>query len=408
MGGAVYSVSTLSYKEEYTMKVAHFFLLDPINNHNRVYNMTDIGNGIFEVEMGRQGASLVKKKYPISQWDKVYAKKIAEGYIDRISEYAIKSVSQSTYKDINNAEISHFVDYLLSCSRKLVEREVSIQCEEVSDKMISDAQELIGKIDKSKDLAEINESLIKLFTVIPRKMKDVKKCLPNDIAELPDILEREQSLLDAITTVKRADNDTSNSEQQTILEANNLEIREVTADEISNIKRFLTPESDFLFKRAFRVKNLTTEKKFYEYMESHNMTSHNIHYYYHGSSNANYWGIMTEGLSINPQAPVTGKMFGYGIYFAPRAKKSIGYTDLAGSYWRRGNADKAYLAVFKVCYKHPKHTETCEAFRGIHKLPLGYDVCYAHKGAQLYNDEVIIYNEHQCTIQYIIELKKNK
>ena len=29
-------------------------------------------------------------------------------------------------------------------------------------------------------------------------------------------------------------------------------------------------------------------------------------------------------------------MFGHGLYFAPRAKKSIGYTSLNGSYWSGG------------------------------------------------------------------------
>ena len=34
-----------------------------------------------------------------------------------------------------------------------------------------------------------------------------------------------------------------------------------------------------------------------------------------------------------------------------------------------------------------------------------YDALYAHAGADLLNDEIIIYGEQQSTIQYLIELK---
>ena len=386
------------------MKSANLILIDPVNNHNRVYNMTDIGSGIIKVEMGRQGATLVEKKYPVSQWDNLYKKKINEGYVDRVKEFSLNSVRNSTYRPIDDDTINNFVEYLISCSRKFVKNEVSIDYNCVSEKMINEAQDIIGNLVKETDLDEAIKKTERLFCVIPRKMKNVSENLPKSRLELSNILLREQSLLDAIKTVKKTD--AVEDDKKTILEINNLEVREVSKEEEVNIKKHLTSESEGLYKRAFRVINKNTDDKFYQYMERQGMTDKNVHYYYHGSSDANYWGIITEGLSINPKAPVTGKMFGYGIYFAPRARKSIGYTDLAGSYWRGGYSSKAYLAVFKVCYKNPKHTQTCRGFHGLTHLSDGKDATYAHKGAELYNDEVIIYNESQCTIQYLIELEK--
>ncbi len=77
---------------------------------------------------------------------------------------------------------------------------------------------------------------------------------------------------------------------------------------------------------------------------------------------------MTKGPLLRPQGVIiTGKAFGNGIYFAPRAKKSIGYSSLRGAYWT-------------------------------------HDAVYAHKGVILQNDEVIIFREEQATLQYIIEL----
>ena len=327
-----------------------------------------------------------------------------QALMDRVKEFSLNSVRTSTYRPIDDDTINDFVEYLIGCSRKFVKNEVSIDYNCVSEKMINEAQDIIASLVNETDLDRAIRNTERLFCVIPRKMKNVSDQLPKTIGEIENILPREQSLLDAIKSVKKTD--LVEDEKKTILELNNLEVREISEEEEVNIKKHLTSESEGLFKRAFRVKNKKTDEKFYQYMKRHNMTDKNIHYYYHGSSDANYWGIISEGLSINPKAPVTGKMFGYGIYFAPRARKSIGYTDLAGSYWRGGNSQKAYLAVFKICYKNPLHTQTCRGFHGLTHLSDGKDATYAHKGAELYNDEVIIYNESQCTIQYLIELEK--
>ena len=121
----------------------------------------------------------------------------------------------------------------------------------------------------------------------------------------------------------------------------------------------------------------------------------------------NQLGIVSEGLKMNPDAPITGKMFGHGMYFAPRARKSVGYTSLQGSYWAGGNSKKAYLLVFKVAYKNPIVTDTWQSWMGgIKNLKdiLPHDAIYAKAGRDLRNDEVIIYDERMCTIQYVIEL----
>jgi poly [ADP-ribose] polymerase len=47
---------------------------------------------------------------------------------------------------------------------------------------------------------------------------------------------------------------------------------------------------------------------------------------WHGSRLTNYVGILSEGLKIAPyEAPVTGYMFGKGIYFADAVSKSANY-----------------------------------------------------------------------------------
>jgi poly [ADP-ribose] polymerase len=127
---------------------------------------------------------------------------------------------------------------------------------------------------------------------------------------------------------------------------------------------------------------------------------------------------MTQGPKINPKNVVyTGSLFGKGCYFAPRAKKSIGYTSLSGSYWKSGNADRAYLMVYKVAYKNALHLDGDSkksgmggrAFTAENIKP--HDAVYAHKGylmghnAPLCNDEVIAYDEAAIDLIYVIEMR---
>jgi poly [ADP-ribose] polymerase len=47
---------------------------------------------------------------------------------------------------------------------------------------------------------------------------------------------------------------------------------------------------------------------------------------WHGSRLTNFVGILSQGLRIAPpEAPVTGYMFGKGVYFADMSSKSANY-----------------------------------------------------------------------------------
>ncbi len=137
------------------------------------------------------------------------------------------------------------------------------------------------------------------------------------------------------------------------------------------------------------------------------MSDEDVSFLYHGSRNSNYYGLIANGPLLNPNAPVNGKMFGHGIYFANRAKKSINYTSLHNAVWTSGNSEQAFLAVYKVCFHNPKHVSEWKRkmtrYRKENITP--HDAVFAHRGVDLINDEIIIYDEAQCTLQYIIELK---
>ena len=104
-------------------------------------------------------------------------------------------------------------------------------------------------------------------------------------------------------------------------------------------------------------------------------------------------------------------MFGYGIYYAPKAQKSLGYTSLHGSYWANGNSKSAFMSLMEVAYGKPYDVYSFDRryydfnYERLQKVCPGANCLHAHAGSMLRNDEIIVYKEEQCTIRYLVELK---
>ena len=115
---------------------------------------------------------------------------------------------------------------------------------------------------------------------------------------------------------------------------------------------------------------------------------------------------MQQGLKLRPSTSTFhGKMFGPGLYFAPRAKKSIGYTSVQGSYWQNGQDRVGYVALFDVAVGRSWYCDDAQPhmnWSGIHRK--GCDSLWAKAGHSLYNDEVVVYDEAQATIAYLVEV----
>ena len=68
-----------------------------------------------------------------------------------------------------------------------------------------------------------------------------------------------------------------------------------------------------------------------------------------------------------------------------------------------------FLAVYKVAYKNPfnvyRHTPEYKLFTKENVHRLGADAIFASKDqGMLVNDEVVVYDDKQATIRYLIEL----
>lgn len=398
------------------MEQAYLVMVTPGDNHNKYYRMTQNGS-TFTAEYGRVGSSPQRKVYPMTRWPSIYTQKIQKGYVDQTSLHSGRVVTTAVadYKEIEDAAVQRLVDILLSAAKQTIKRNYRTTVDEVTPAMIMEASRLIHSLDVSMDIDTFNRVLLELFAVIPRRMTKVDYYLAksSEPAEYAKILEREQEILDAMsgqvyTTGKMLSAQTQNVPKQTILESVGLSIRPCTDKENEEIISHMRSEAARHFARAFRVYNKEASERLEKYREDNDIRK--AHYYYHGSRTCNYWNILAMGLDINPNALTAGKMFGNGTYFANKAKKSMRYTDLPGqNNVHVTSGETAYLSVFKVVYKNAMdiYRWQNEYMRlNYHALSVkGYDAVFAHGGADLVNDEIVIYQNCQSAPHYIIELK---
>jgi len=193
----------------------------------------------------------------------------------------------------------------------------------------------------------------------------------------------------------------------TILDQMGLSIEVEKDDEVIALVKKLMGSNVNQMKRVYKVVNNKTQVKFNNHYTKAEVKKKRL--YWHGSRNENWFNILQTGLLIRPSGAVhTGSMFGDGIYFADKAQKSIGYTSLRGSYWAHGGGDKAFLALFDVHLGKQKeilhHDSSCYKLSDKVLQKEGYDSVFAKGGADLRNNEFIVYNSAQCTVSHLIEI----
>lgn len=408
---------------DYTPK--HLVMVAAGANNNKYYNMTPCGD-MWTAEYGRIGSSSQVRTYSKSQWDSKYNEKIRKGYVDQTDLVqdlisTEKPKTKSEYKEIKNKAIAEIVQKLQDMARKTIEENYTVSSNKVTQAMVDEAQNIINGLLTITNKEEFNNTLIKLFTVIPRKMSSVRYYLASDDKEYNKIISREQDLLDVMKgqvvqkqIIEDTEDDNIQVSEKTILEQLGLEFEECDINDIATIKAALGSCSDKYY-RAWKVTNKNTQSRFDKFVKDNDIKD--IRLLFHGSRNENWWSIINSGLVLRPtNAVITGKLYGYGLYFAPKAQKSLGYTSLSGSYWARGNSNSGFMALMNIAYGVPYDVYDFNSkygnlnYDGLQEFKKGANCLHAHAGASmgyssLRNDEIIVYKEEQCTIKYLVELK---
>jgi len=403
---------------------------------NKVYIMEEQSDGKIKCQYGRVGKDLVTVYKDSYEWEKVLRSKTnpRKGYkdvTDLITETVFTSSGStaSDIVDIQDYKVKALFEDLMAFANKSIQTNYKVTQESVTQSQIDAAQDILNKVAKKVkvgvDIKDINDLLIELYTIIPRQMKDVRDYLlekadtKNDISKINDFLSNEQDTLDTMAgqvklisqqqdAVDSDDKDSDTAKQITLLEQMGLEVSvETDPKQIVLIEKLMGSTKDRA-KTIYKCVNKKTQAIFDKHYGKARFKDRKL--FWHGSRNQNWFNIIQTGLMIRPSGVQhTGSMFGDGIYFANKAQKSLGYSSVRGSYWAGGNSNKGFLALYDVYHGKQKnitnHDSSCYSLSKSVMDKEGYDSVYAHGGADLRNDEFIIYDGKQCTIAYLIEFQ---
>ncbi|XP_058058337.1 poly [ADP-ribose] polymerase [Anopheles bellator] len=170
----------------------------------------------------------------------------------------------------------------------------------------------------------------------------------------------------------------------------------------------------------FRVKRKGEDRRYQAFRKLHNRKL-----LWHGSRLTNFVGILTHGLKIAPpEAPVSGYMFGKGIYFADMVSKSANYCctnpkDSTGLMLlcevALGNMQEFKGAHYVQKLPNDKHSvkgvgrtqpdakESHVRADGV-EIPLGKGVTDDKVGSTLLYNEYIVYDVSQVNCQYLFKM----
>ena len=361
------------------------------NNNNKFYRMTDLENGQFEIEYGRVGYVGTKETYPMSKWKSKYNEKLKKGYVDTTP---YKKVSTQGDVSCKESSVQSFYDTFSLYSSNTVKQNYNVSSSVVTKVMIEDAQDIINQLVNNPS----NDLLIKLFTIIPRKMYNVSDWLFTN--NEPDIIiTREQSLLDSLSS-----NIVSlSTDNTTIEELFNINIIEESNDSILGMIN-TTNRTGIKPYKMFKVEQKSTIGTFNNWLEK--QSNQNTEYLIHGTRSENVFSILKNGLLIRPTNVVlSGSVYGNGIYHSSHATKSMGYTSNSKDrifFIQKVHTGKKY--VYNGWYREGKGLSSSNMnYNYLSKQ--GYDSLYVEPGDGLLNSEYIVYNKEQTTTGYLVWLK---
>lgn len=429
---------------DWDAKPKYLTCLDEETNEYKYYLMTfDKDKMDFNVQYGRIGMKAGEFVYADGNYSKdgtysypapmfwiKYYEKIAKGYEDKtilkdFDKQGIIKKQEAKYEQIEEEKTRNIIEHLISRQREYVQKSFDLSVP-FSEKAVQISKELLNEMKRlslSKTDADTENAFKDLYkelvTTLPRKIYNVSEYINRiDFKTvesenyIQNILEEEQELLDNFCDLYDTQKEISNKEAKTegtVLDANNME---ACVPDFKDKFLYLEKMEDDAYKvsHIINVTNNRTKTAYEQYKAEKGIENRGCHLLWHGSRTENWWSIAKNGMSLNPNAVITGKMFGQGLYFAPKAQKSMGYTDMQGSYWAKGSSKLGYLALFEVAMGKP--------YEPTHSLPASFKEKNLQNGCHsvwaypsktgLRNEECIVYDERQANMVALVEIDSSR
>ncbi len=402
----------------------HVFLtcINPESNNYKYYELIPSGEDFFNVKYGRMSDNLLtftpsgrttQDPYDSRLYWIRYYEKLSKGYVDN-SDIYIGGRSNRTLRrkkdvDEDGLHISKSLEDklyydLMSYSKKVVKDNLMIT--KMTSSQLERYNELYFELCGTRNLEEFNNKLLELYSVCPRKISNVSAEMASNAERRKMILEKEKDLNASINAVFGKNRDKEEIDQaENPFRKMDIELYSATYEQRKHVLDHLYEELKPQVRNIYRVIPTKQKEKFERYLSDHQIT--NVKELWHGSRNENWFSIIEKGLLLYPDAVITGKMFGDGIYFASNIYKSLNYTSLRGSFWSRGNASVGYMGLFATAYGDPLIVQNPKDYCEDDLKSLGKNCVHAEAGSSLRNDEIIFYNEDAVLLNYIVEFMTN-
>lgn len=385
-------------------KKCHLTCIHPESNNYKAYIIEPDGDNILckygsidEVAQGKVRTVNYKRDL---YWVRYY-EKLSKGYTDQ-SDILLSDETEAdtnanplTFTHKLYEELYHYaenvVNDILECPMKITEKQVK-KC-----------REIWNMLGKETTLEGFNNKLKELLVISPRRRRplqdNVNMYFAKSSNDFTPIIDFEDNLISAMEGTYYAKNN-----GQMNLDNNLPIIIDAAEDMRKHILSTLPSDIAKRVEKVYKVIDINRQQTFELYCQQKNIT--NIQQLWHGSRNENWLSIIKNGLQINPNAKITGKMFGKGIYFAPNPKKSYGYTSCLNTYWAKGNMNVGFMGLYNTAVGVPYYA-TCTGTSAEQATKKNNKDClFAEKGKLgLYNDEVVFYDERAVCLSYLVKIK---
>lgn len=425
-GGVAYSsmyvveeIDTIFEELQPSNDYKHVFLtcINPESNNYKYYEMIPSDEDFFTVRYGRMNEGLLtfqpsgrttQDPYESRMYWIRYYEKLSKGYVDNSDIYIGNSSNRTLRKkrDVftdgkpvpKSLEEKLYYD-LLDYSKKVVRENLIVT--KMTTAQLDRYNALYYELCETRNLVEFNNKLMELYSICPRRITQVSSELAGSSNERKGILEKEKSLLSAINAVFGRGQD-ENIVVNPFTERN-IELYSATYEQRQHVLDHLYEELKPKVRNIYRVIPKQQKEKFEQYLNLNHISV--VKELWHGSRNENWLSIIEKSLLLYPDAVITGKMFGDGIYFASDIYKSLNYTSLRGSYWTGGNSKVGYMGLFATAYGNPLKVQTAQTFTEQDLIAQGKNCVHAEHGSMLRNDEIVFYNEDAVLLNYIVEFE---
>ncbi|EFC35419.1 predicted protein [Naegleria gruberi] len=216
-------------------------------NNNKYYEMTE-KDGEIHIVYGRVGATGIAIKASLSEWDSLVRSKMKKGYVDMTNLGSdMTNAGDDIYLENSSPDVKSLISELNNFSNISIVSNYNVGVGSVTKEQLDSAQSILDELYKVNEnfkndedfLNSFNEKLLKLYAVIPRKMKKVQDYLINDKSNkesAASLLDDQQEILDVMATqVKITKHD--QSDQPDFLKKNGLVVEDASQDEIKLLRR---------------------------------------------------------------------------------------------------------------------------------------------------------------------------